>query len=386
MKIALISNTDYYIWQFRRGLLNALKNGGHEVFAVSPAGNYVRLIEKLGVTHIPVTIDRKGMSPLKDIIFFLDLCKIFKKERFDIINTFTIKPNIYGSLAGRLIGIQTIISSVVGLGYMFAESMNSVKHTMAKGITKLLYKTAFKFSSYVIFQNQDDLDILVSMGLVDKSKTRLIRSSGVDIAEYTRSNYEQATINKLKCELSIGNGTVVITMASRLIWEKGVKEFIGAAKILKERYPETIFLLLGDIDNGNPSAIPEAYLHEAGKNKHICWLGYRSDIKNIFMISDIFVLPSYYREGIPKVILEAMAMGLPIVTTNSVGCKETVYEGKNGYLIPIKDVVTLSNKIELLIKDKKTRETFGNYSRLKVESEFDEKIVIKETMKVYELI
>jgi glycosyltransferase involved in cell wall biosynthesis len=177
---------------------------------------------------------------------------------------------------------------------------------------------------------------------------------------------------------------VVITMVSRLMWEKGVREFIEAAKIIKSRYPEAFFLLVGGIDKENPSAISEKYLNEAEHEGYIKWLGHRNDVVNLLAISDIVTLPSYYREGVPKVILEAMAMEKPIVTTDNIGCKETVEEGKNGFLVPVKDPVALSDGIEKLILDKKMRTEFGKYSRLKVEREFDEKDVIEKTIRIYE--
>jgi N,N'-diacetylbacillosaminyl-diphospho-undecaprenol alpha-1,3-N-acetylgalactosaminyltransferase len=386
MKIAIISNTDWYIWQFRKGLLKSLKEKGHDVIAISPNGNYVRFIEKLGITHIPITIVSKGMNPLKDLKILKDLYKIFKREKFDLIHTFTIKPNIYGAIAGRLSGIPAVMSSVVGLGYVFSQQNDNLKMRLVNIIATRLYKIAFRYSRCVLFQNQDDLEFFVSRRLVNREKTQIIKSSGVNLVEYSPLIMDSATIDRLKQELSINSNKVVITMISRLMWEKGVREFIEAAKILKNRYPEVFFLLVGGIDKENPSAISENYLREAEYNGYIKWVGHRDDIANILSISDILTLPSYYREGVPKAILEAMAMGKPIVTTNNVGCKDTVEEGKNGFLVPVRDPVALSDGIERLIKNKNMRMDFGKHSRQLAERKFDENIVIDNTIKIYEAL
>jgi N,N'-diacetylbacillosaminyl-diphospho-undecaprenol alpha-1,3-N-acetylgalactosaminyltransferase len=384
MKISIISNTDFFIWNYRKGLLKSLKERGHEVIAISPKGDYVRLIENLGIVHIPITIESKGMNPLKDLKILLDLCKIFKREKFDLIQPFTIKPNIYGAIAGRLTDIPVIICSVEGLGYVFSKVQNNLKIPVVKIITSILYKIAFRYSNCVLFQNQDDLELFVSRRLVDRGKTQIIKSDGVNLMEYSVSGTNSLTTDKLRKELMIDGNKVVITMVSRLMWEKGVREFIEAAKIIKSRYPEAFFLLVGGIDKENPSAISEKYLNEAEHEGYIKWLGHRNDVVNLLAISDIVTLPSYYREGVPKVILEAMAMEKPIVTTDNIGCKETVEEGKNGFLVPVKDPVALSDGIEELILDKKMRIEFGKYSRLKVEREFDEKDVIEKTIRIYE--
>jgi N,N'-diacetylbacillosaminyl-diphospho-undecaprenol alpha-1,3-N-acetylgalactosaminyltransferase len=238
----------------------------------------------------------------------------------------------------------------------------------------------------VLFLNQDDLEFFVSGKFVDKGKTQIIKSCGVNLREYSTSAVDGVTMSRLKQELSVERNRVVITMASRLMWEKGVREFIESAKILKSKYPEVFFLLVGSIDKENPSAISENYLREAEYNGYIKWLGHRDDVVNILAISDIVTLPSYYREGVPKIILEAMAMSKPIVTTNNVGCKDTVEEGKNGFLVPVKDAVALSDRIERLIKNKSTRIDFGKHSRQLAEREFDENIVVDKTMEIYETL
>jgi N,N'-diacetylbacillosaminyl-diphospho-undecaprenol alpha-1,3-N-acetylgalactosaminyltransferase len=384
MKISIISNTDFFIWNYRKGLLKSLKERGHEVIAISPKGDYVRLIENLGIVHIPITIESKGMNPLKDLKILLDLYKIFKRKKFDLIHTFTIKPNIYGAISGRLKSVPVIVSSIVGLGYVFSGSQSNLKMRAVNIITRLLYKIAFRYSNCVLFQNQYDLGFFTLQRLVDKRKTQIIKSSGVNLMEYSVSGTNSLTTDRLRKELMIDGNKVVITMVSRLMWEKGVREFIEAAKIIKSRYPEAFFLLVGGIDKENPSAISEKYLNEAEHEGYIKWLGHRNDVVNLLAISDIVTLPSYYREGVPKVILEAMAMEKPIVTTDNIGCKETVEEGKNGFLVPVKDPVALSDGIEKLILDKKMRTEFGKYSRLKVEREFDEKDVIEKTIRIYE--
>ena len=385
MKIALVAPDDFSIWHFRKYLIKALKERGCNVYAISTAGEYVGLIESLGAVHIPVEMNR-FMSPMKDLKFLMALYDIFRTEKFDSVHNFTIKPNIYSAIAARVAGIKKIIGSVTGLGFVYSDN-SELKLRRLRPVINKLYWLGFKLSDKVWFQNADDLAFFVSSHLIDKQKAVIIKGSGVNLQEYWLYSLDSNKIVELKKELGANALTkFVVMVVARVVWSKGVKEFIEASEILKEKYPFTKFILVGPIEKGSPLSVPQEYLREKEKSENFQWLGFRKDIKEILTLSDLVVLPSYYREGIPRSLLEAMALEKPIITTNSVGCKEVVEDGKNGYLIPIKDSKALADAIEVLINDDKKRADFGRYSRLKAEKEFDEKVVVDRIIKeLYEL-
>lgn len=383
MKIALVYSDDFSIWHFRKGLIKALLEKDIEVYAISTAGKYVELIESLGAVHIPIKMDR-FVNPIKDLKFLIALYNIFRVHKFDIVHNFTIKPNIYGAIAARLAGIKRVINSVTGLGYVFSDTPG-LKLKVLRYIVKRLYWLSCKLSNNVWFQNNDDLTFFVKSNLISKTKAVLIKSSGVPLEEFTPDSFDRDKVAILKKELGIDDSTKFVTMVGRKIWSKGIKEFIEASKEVKKKYPSVKFLSIGEREEDNPSSVPESYLREEA-SKNFQWLGFRKDIKEIFALSDIVVLPSYYNEGVPRGLLEAMAMGKPIITTDTVGCREVVEIDKNGYLVPVRKSKALADAIEALVNDGKKRIEFGRYSRLKVEREFDETIVVERIIKeLYQL-
>ncbi len=383
MKICFIYNTDWGLWQFRKGLLKDLKGAGHDIYAICPPGDFVPRLEGLGVKHMPLHVDRTGVNPLKDLALLARLYGIFKREKFDIIHSFTIKPNIYGAFAARLAGGLPFIASIEGLGYAFTPNGGGIKHKLLGRIAGFLYRRAFRNASFAVFLNRDDMEFFRMNGLVNGTKSRLIRGAGIDIEEYAPVAPEDPAVQRLRAGLSIKKDDVVITLAARLLREKGIAEFIEAARLLKAKYPGTAFLLAGGTDPGNPSAMPEKTLIEAQSEGWIKWLGHRSDMKTIFALSDVITLPSYYREGLPMVLLEAMAMEKPIVTTDNVGCRDVVEEGRNGFMVPMNEPEALSEKLELLIRDRKMRVLFGRRGRLKAIFEFNQEMVNRETESLY---
>jgi N,N'-diacetylbacillosaminyl-diphospho-undecaprenol alpha-1,3-N-acetylgalactosaminyltransferase len=383
-KIALVSNTDYSMYYFRLGLIRALLAKRYDVHIVCPDGKYVQEFEKEGVKCHRLYVDRKGTNPFNELRTIWQLLRIFKKERFDLVHTFTVKPNIYGSIAAKFAGVPAIMNSVTGLGYVFIGS--DFRRRLLKGLVVHLYRFALKSSDKVIFENEDDFQLFLEYRMLDSLRGVVIKSVGVNTAQYSSTNVDRKQLQELVHELNLrhnGRKEVIVTLMSRLLWDKGIREFIDAARILKPKYPQTLFLLGGPIDKGNPAAIPREYGTQAEKEGLITYLAERSDILAILHISDIFTLPSY-REGIPRVLLEAMSMEKPIVTTNSVGCKEVVEEGKNGFLVPVKDSVALASAIEKLINNEELRIKMGKYGREKVLREFDERIVVSKLLQIYE--
>jgi N,N'-diacetylbacillosaminyl-diphospho-undecaprenol alpha-1,3-N-acetylgalactosaminyltransferase len=384
-KIALVSNTDFSLYNFRMGLIRALMAEGYDVHIICPDGDYVQEFVKLGLRHHTVFVDRKGTNPISDIGTIWQLYTIFKNEKFDLVHNFTIKLNIYGNIAARFAGIPIIVNSVTGLGYVFTKG--GIRKKLLRRLVMLLYWLAFNFSKRVIFLNEDDMEILLRNRLVNAPKAVLIKSEGVDTKKFCSSNLCQETLQRVRCELEMPERQwqTIITLISRLIWDKGIREFIEAANILKPKYPNSLFLLVGPIDTGNPVPVSRYYLEQAVRSGLIKYLGERREVPEILYISDVVTLPSY-REGIPMVLLEAMCMGKPIVTTNSVGCKEVVEEGKNGFLVPVKDSVALASAIEKLINNEELRVRMGKYGREKVLREFDERVIVNKMLSLYEEI
>ena len=383
MKIAIVSPDDFSVWHFRKELLVALKERGFDVYVISDLyasetpGKYARLINNIGATHIPIKMGR-FMSPVSDLRLLISLYKVFRSNKFDIVHNFTIKPNIYGSIAARIARINKVYNSVTGLGFVYSNK-TSLKLRAVKPLIEKLYRLSCKLSDRVWFQNKEDLDLFVETNMIDKQKALVVRGSGVNLSEFSESSLDVDKVSRLKDKFGFASHTKFVIMAvARVIWSKGVKEFIEASERLKRDHPSIRFILVGPIEKDSPLSVSEAYLRTKEESGNFHWLGFRSDIREILALSDLVVLPSFYREGVPRVLLEAMALGKPIVTTDNVGCREVVDDAKNGYLIPVRDSRALSDAIELLLNDDIKRESFGKYSRMKVEKEFDEKKVVEQ--------
>lgn len=368
MKVALIVAENYSAWNFRRGLLKACVESGLDTYLITPSGEYDEYLKGLGVTHIPIPVDRK-VNPIKDMMFFCSLYKIFRQKKFDVIHNISIKPNIYGAVAARLARIPNIVGSVTGLGNIYMDEMGLHFRSLRPFVTSL-YRFAFNLTHRVWFQNSDDVNFFVSSGMIDKNKVIVIRGSGVNLSEFSKDAVDLKGTKQLKEDLEINDSAVVISMVARALKSKGVEDFIEAAEILSAQFPFIKFILAGDAEDGNPLSISKTYL-ESKQSKNFKWLGWRHDIREILHVSDIVVLPSRYREGVPKSLLEAMAMNKPIVATNVVGCKEVVEDGRNGYLVPPNNPAALANALADLIRDHKKRMDFGHYSRVLVQDHFD---------------
>jgi N,N'-diacetylbacillosaminyl-diphospho-undecaprenol alpha-1,3-N-acetylgalactosaminyltransferase len=384
-KIALIANTDFGLYNFRLGIIRALIAGGCRVSIICPDGIYAMKLRKEGVEHHRLQIDRKGTHPINEMRTLWQLYRVLRKGRFDLAHTFTIKPNIYGSIAARAAGTPVVINTVTGLGYAFIEA-GGAKRRLLKILVTNLYRLAFSFSSRVIFQNEDDFELFQRYKIVDIRKGMVMGGgSGVDTEKFSGAGINPDKVRALYRELGIldGQQRVRVTLISRLLWDKGIAEFVEAARVLKPRYPSALFLLVGPIDTGNPAAVPGQYAEQAEKEGLIKYLGPRTDIAEILYISDIVTLPSY-REGVPRTLLEAMSMEKPIVTTDTAGCREVVEEGKNGLLVPLKDPAALASAIGKLLENEELRIRMGGYGREKVLREFDEKIVVRQTLELYE--
>lgn len=329
-KIGIIANTSWNILNFRLALIKSIQKSGHQIIIMAPEDEHTSELKNQGFeVHSVKGLSRKGTNPFKDLMLIFELARLYSKLNVDIVFQYTIKPNIYGSLAGWLAGKKTI-STVTGLGYIFLNEGISSK------IGKMLYKIAFKFTHLVFFQNSDDKQLFEDLGLVSREKSRLIHGSGID-TEYFHPDY---------CSSKEKNSnTTTYLMIARLLKDKGVYEYMEAAKMMREKYPASEFLLLGDLDVGNPAAISEEEVLRWKKEKNVEILGFKKNTRDYICQSDVVVLPSY-REGIPRVILESFAMGKPSITTDAPGCKHTVDDHINGLICKVANANDLFLKME----------------------------------------
>jgi len=376
MKIAFLSHLDLNLYIFRLPIMTELIKQGHTVYAICPRGEKFNEFEQYGIKALDYKISRKSLNPFKELKTIRNIYHVIKPLNLDVLHNFTVKPNIYGSIAGRLSKIKMIINSVTGMGSFFIQENKKAK--AVRVVIEKLYKEANKKASFVIFQNSDDMKYFIDKSLVQKNQAVLIKSSGIDSEVFDINKSDTTKLEQLKNELNIKNELVVL-MVARAIWDKGVKEYYEAARILSKTYTNVKFIYVGDTDEGNHSCANRAFL----TSSNVLWLGHRDDILELTAISDIYVLPSY-REGVPRTLLEAAVMSKPIVTTDAIGCREVVDDGYNGLLVKVKDSKALAIGIEKLIQDADLRETMGENGRIKVLKEFDVKIVVQKYMEVYE--
>ena len=374
MKIALVNNRDFTLWQFRRGLIRRLAELGHEVVVVSPTGPYVGRLEGLGARHRAVAV-RPYVDPVGDAAFVGRLARVYHEEGVELAHHITIKPNVLGSFAARLAGVGRMVGLVAGLGDLFGERAGWKGAAVREGALAL-YRAAFALNHRVWFQNPDDLELFVGRRVVPRRKAVLIRGSGVDLGEYSPEAVGPERMMELRRELGLAEGRPVVLMASRANRSKGVGEFIEAAGRVKT---DAQFLLAGGAEWGR-DAVTEAEL-ESRRSARFRWIGFRSDVRELLALADVVALPSYYREGVPRVLLEALAMGKPVVTTSTPGCREVVEEGVNGYLVAPRDAAALASAVERLLEDRGRREAFGRRSREKAEREFDEEVVVERVIR-----
>ncbi|MBD1806564.1 glycosyltransferase family 4 protein [Microcoleus sp. FACHB-SPT15] len=386
MKIALILNDDFSMWHFRGGLIKALVHKGMDVCVIVPPGSYVSKLEAMGARCIPIAMNR-FITPVQDLKLLFQLYSVFRAERFDLVHNMTIKPNIFGTLAAKLAGIKRIVCLVSGIGYVFSEEFDSTKKRIVRKLATFLYKLALSISDKTWFQNKDDLELFIEKGIIKAAKGLVIRSGGINLNEFSLTDVNSGILAQLRQELQIKeNPKCVVMVAARLIWSKGVREFVEASELLKAAYPDWIFLMVCPQDPGSPDSVPQDYIDAHRADNLIVIDYFRDDIKNIIALADIMVLVSYYREGVPRTLLEGLSMSKPIIASNSVGCKEVVEDGKNGFLVPVKDAKQLAEKLRYLMDDEDKRHLFGKYSRELAKKCFDETIVVNRILtELYEI-
>jgi glycosyltransferase involved in cell wall biosynthesis len=352
------ANTTWYVYNFRRRLIETLLELGYRVVAYSPIDDYVPRVEELGVRYVRLPIDNASTNPLREFATLLRMYWTLRRERPAILLTFTPKVNIYGSLAARMLGIP-VIANLSGLGRAF------VTGGWLEFMVRRLYRLALARARTVFFQNEEDRTLFVGSGLVELRKAKRLPGSGVDIERFQPSRGRRET------------DRFVFLLGGRLLWDKGVGQFVEAAREIKRQVPQTEFRLVGFVEVPNPSAISRAQIDAWNAEGVVLYHGATDDMPSRLAESDCVVLPSYYKEGVPRTLLEAASMGIPIITTDTPGCRDTVEDGVTGFLVKPRDPQDLADKMKrVLCLSPEERDAMGKRGRNKMCREFDERVVI----------
>ena len=359
--IAIVINTSWHIYNFRLGLIEALQENGYKIIAIAPIDDYSQKLIEKNVEHHDIAMNNKGTNPFEESKLIYSYYKLYKKIKPDMLLHYTAKPNIYGSIAAKMLGIP-VINNITGLGTIFLHDSLSSK------IAKLLYRVTLKIPHKVFFENPNDKNIFVEQKFIENKKADLIPGCGINTDRYR-------PLENIKSD---NKDFVKFLFIARLVKDKGLIEYIEAIKLLRTKYLNMEFAILGPYYPGNPTAIGEDIMSEWLKEGIVDYLGTSDDVKSVISEYDCIVLPSY-REGLSRVLLEAASMAKPIVTTDVPGCKEVVVHGENGFLCKKKDACDLALKMEQIIQlTHSERVQMGIRGRKKVIKEYDEKLVIEK--------
>lgn len=358
MKIAVVVNTSWNLYNFRMNFIKELLAQGHEVHTIAPLDGFTPLVEEAGCIHHPIRMDSRGANPIKDMGLILEFLLIYRRVKPDIILHYTIKPNVYGTLAAAMLRIP-VINNVCGLGTVF------LKKDIVSAVAMFLYRVSFRFAKKVFFQNPDDRDLFVSRKLVPANAADLLPGSGIDLSRFSPMEYNR-------------NKEFTFLMISRLISDKGVYEYIDAVRKLRAKGVNARFQLLGARDPLHKRGISDEEIDQWIDTGVIEYLGTTNDVREYIRAADCIVLPSY-REGTPRTLLEAASSCRPIIATDVPGCNHVVVNHYNGLLCKLKDANDLADKMEEITGyDDDKLKTFGRNGRLKMQEEYDESLVINK--------
>jgi len=369
-KILLVANTDWYLFNFRLSLAQELTQEGFEVLFVCPPDEYSKGIQEAGFRLIAWELERQTAPVWDELRSIYKLYKIYRDEKPCLVHHFTIKPILYGSFAARLAGVQAVINSITGRGYIFQDSTG--KPVFLRPLTELMFRTVYKgLKAATTFENVSDMVFFTENGLVPKERNWLINGVGVDTDWFQYAPEQPAD-------------ELLVVFPGRLLWSKGVGVLVEAARILKARLPVRI-VLIGRPDPGNPETISEEVIRDWESEGVIEWWGWQSSMREIYHQSHVVVLPSM-GEGLSKALLEALSCGRPIVATDVPGCREVVIPGVTGYLVPPNDIEALAEKLERLCKNPDLRHQMGLSGRRLAEEEFTDVKINREIKKIYTLM
>jgi len=364
-RIAILESSSRSLVNFRGNLIKTLRQLGHEVLCIAPDAWFADEVRAIASEFATAEVARAGLNPLDDILYYLQLRQLLERLRPDSILAYTIKPIVYGTMAARNLGISEIYALITGLGYAF---MNVSYHQRLTGLlARSLYRRALKFDRRVFFQNPDDRDEFVTLNIVEAEKTALVNGSGVDLQHFSRQ--------------TLPEGPPVFLLIARLLKDKGIMEYIEAAASLRKVFPSARFQLLGPADP-SPSGLPLSAIERYTEAGVIEYLGATRDVRPFLQQASVFVLPSY-REGLPRTVVEAMATGRPIVTSDAPGCRQTVREGENGFLVPIRNPSALAATMRRFIENPQLLPPMAAASRRLAEQNYDvheiNRLIINQT-------
>jgi glycosyltransferase involved in cell wall biosynthesis len=368
LRIAVVSNTAWYLFNFRLNLLRSLQAAGHSVIAMAPADSYADRIRAAGVDFESVPISGGGVNPVREIVSVIALRALFRRHGIQTVLSYTPKGNLYSALAAISLAIP-FIPNVSGLGRAF------IRRSPVTWIAQFLYRLTFRRAHQVFFQNPDDLAIFVRAGLVVPESAERLPGSGVDLVRFSAA---PLPVNPVDAP--------VFLLVARMLWDKGVGEYVAAARGVRRVFPRATFRLLGFMDSDNPSAISWGRVNGWVKEGVVTYLGPTDDVRPYIADSDCVVLPSY-REGVPRVLLEAAAMARPVITTDAPGCREVVIDGETGFLCNTADADDLASKLLAFVAlSTEERLAMGARGRIFVERNFDEQSVLDRYLKTVAVI
>lgn len=366
-KLFIVVNVDWFFLSHRKEVALAAKEVGWDVTIVTADTGKLKDVEALGLKVINLPMSRSGMNIVEELKTLNWIRKLYKREKPDVVHHVGMKTILWGTLAAKFSRVYGVVNAISGLGGFFAEDN---KGLLSKIMPKVLKFSHNRPNLLCIFQNNDDWDLYVKHNIINYNQGRFIKGSGVDLNQFCFT--PQPTEGKIR-----------VILTARMIVEKGVFLLTEAAERLRSKYQDTVeFLLIGGLDD-HPGAITKEQLDTVCDGNYIQWLGYRTDIAELLKSCHIVAFPSYYMEGLPKSLIEADAIGRPIITSNSVGCKETVIDGYNGFLIQPKDVDALTERLDLLISNKELRTQMGANARKYAEEYFSIDTVIERHLSIY---
>lgn len=370
-KLVLFANTDWYLWNFRRTLALAARHSGCDMLLLSPPGEYGERFAGIGLRWIPLAMKRGGLNPFREFLVLWRLFRLFRRERPALVHAFALKCVVYAGIAAQMARVPAQISAVTGMGPVFAE--RSLKARILRKILKVLLRVSLLGKrTLVILQNSDDMTLFNHATLIDSSRLRLIRSSGVDTTRFVARPEQGVTVAEMLC----------VVLPGRIVRHKGIPEYVEASRLLRESGQRLRLLLAGAVDPDAFDSIPLESVRAWEEEGLLEWVGHVDDMAALYASADIVVLPSYV-EGLPRSLIEAAACALPIVTTDVPGCREVVTDGVDGLLVPPHDAKALARAIARLADSRELRTRLGHAARHKALAEFDERAVIKKTLDVY---
>jgi len=372
MKFVFYANTDWYLYNFRLSTALQLKEEGHEVVMLSPPGEFGDRFAGHGMRWVRLSMDRASLNPVREAGVLRDLTRVLREERPDLLHNFTVKCAIYGAIAARAAGVPAVVNAVAGMGYVFASD-RMLARTLRPMVKLLMRGTLGGKQSRLILQNPDDADAFVRARLVPEHHIRVIRSSGVNLERFLPV-VPVAEPRPLR-----------VLLAARLLWEKGIGEYIEAARMLRAQGRNIDFVIAGSPDPGNPRSVSREQVESWVGEGLVDWRGHVEDMPVLMRSMDVIALPSYYREGVPKSLIEAAACGLAVITTNLPGCREVVSEhGVDGLHVEPRCARSLAERIAQLDDDRPLVRRLGDSARRKAMEHFDEQMVIRRTIEVYD--